>query len=59
MIVILLGWLALANFLSSLPSRGLQIYLLLIVHASAKLCCAERNGISFSILSILAVNIQI
>ena len=42
MIVILLGWLALANLLPSLPSWGLQIYLLLIVHAQGKLHCAKR-----------------
>ena len=45
MIVIPLGWLALANFLPSLPSQGLQIYPLPIVHAQGKLCCTERNGI--------------
>ena len=38
MIVILLGWLAPANVLPYLPSWGLQIYPLLIVHAQGRLC---------------------
>ena len=45
MIVILLGWLALVNFLPFLPSWDLQIYPLLIKHAQEKLCCTGRNGI--------------
>ena len=45
MIVVLLGWLVLANFLPSLPSRGLQKYPLLIIRAQGKLCCTERSDI--------------
>ena len=40
MIVVPLGWLALANFLPSLPSQDSQRYPLLIVRAQGKLCCA-------------------
>ena len=45
MIVILLGWLALANPLLSLPFGGLQIYHLQIVHDPGRQCCAEKNDI--------------
>ena len=42
MIVILLGWLALATFLPSLPSQALEIYPQLIKCAWGELCCAGK-----------------
>ena len=52
MIVILLGWLTLDNSLPCLPSWGLQIYSLQVVHAPGRLCYTGRNDIFLVYLQI-------